>query len=323
VEIRTTSDKSKYAFLQLITRENYDAARLAIRQSGDVQITDLIKIGEAEASFEHFTEKRQKFLEQKNAFMDIDQQVAYVRHHVPDEARLKFFECVRGQNGIRVFFIQETEDAATVVVTYRAAPNSWTTYEMQIRGGTADPVFTKAPRSISHDGTESFVITRQKGQQDLRVVVNTKNSLSWSALSVRPSFVTPPPPPPPQKTDCTPRRLLPDRPQYFNATGRVRVEGAAISINADCSAVLSFQAAAMAVETIQGNDGPWLNLAWLGSSGFLTEYKEELIVNVVACGGYRNYSQQIKTLPDKSVVEKATGFSLNMPGGSAGQPCIR
>jgi len=314
----SATDQSKFAWLQLITQENYDAASTKVDTAADIQFTELFKIGNAKGTYEQFRIKRDAFLQKNEGVMNMDQRIAYTRYIVPDDARTKYFECVARQVGLRVVFELETAKSATVAVHYRSEPGARQLYSINLVGGTLEEREPKLRRPIFHDGSDRFIVERSANEPEMRVVVRSRNNLSSSAVSVSPEKAV-------KKTQpCEARRLTPDRLEYLNANGIVRVNQAALTIAADCSAILSFTAAAMQVVQVLGNNGPHLMFALTGPNGFLTTLEQVQVVTVVQCGGYQQHTLQLPAarIP-KEALTQATGFALNMPGGAAGTACNR
>jgi hypothetical protein len=322
VDLTTATDRSKHAWLRLINKDNYAGALAKAETSGSVQVTDLFEIGEGKASYEEFKTKRDKYLSVEDREISLDQAVAYARYNVPLEARLKYFDCVASQFGIRVTFELETDTAVTARISYKSsdpgAPPQ--IYKLTISGATLVQNQRLTGLPIHSQGEDRIDLLRKEGSPEIRVTVQTTKNLSHTALSVR-------------KRDaivdddggkCTARQLLSDRLRYFNSNGIVRVNRATVTVKDDCSAILSFVAAAMEVVEVHGNDGPWLKFALLGPNGPLKTLEQIHVVTVSQCGGYQRHTV---TLPGNVVPEAdlrvATGFMLDMPGGSISTACTR
>lgn len=148
-------------------------------------------------------------------------------------------------------------------------------------------------------------------------------------LEERPDSERPPPPVSPdvisQATAATSeesRTLRSAEAKYFNASRRVRVEYANVTIDENGTAELHFQAAAMVKARFPGRNGPWVNVAFLDQDGnVIGSFKQVIVASVSACGGYQNHSVRLNDIFPRSIIANAKAFTLQLPGGAAPDRC--
>jgi hypothetical protein len=197
--LQTSQQSVKYAWLDLITKENYASAKTAAATSGDVEITDLFKIGDASASYEQFHTNYEKFKEEHTGSYQKDEAVSLVSSQVPDSARTDYFNCVRNSKGLHVYMQEQRADSAIVVVSFAGEPGSSVRYSAEISNGTRVP-----PQSawsldywlgtkLQTTASDTFKVTRD-GSKDISVIVKAQG-MSDHAVSVVPPLPLPPPPP--------------------------------------------------------------------------------------------------------------------------------
>lgn len=317
VDITNASQKVKTSWLELITESHFESAQSAVETSADVSIADLFKVGNAKANYSQFSEKRRDYLRIHQTSMTSDTKIAYVRSVVPDIARSDFFKCVMGQKGLQVAFEDEGKDGVTAVVTYRAAPGTRTTYTATIIGGKAERAATRNVVILS-DGKKMFFVAREPSAEVLRVILNTPRSESARAASIRLA----------DDLSCKARALNSDKEIFLSTDGLVRVSGASLNVQSDCSAVLSFIVASMVDgATFEGINGPELQFALKGTGGLLN-FETVAVANVSQCGtaagrGYRTYSLTLPpSVVPKALLEQATGFALSLPKNATRGACI-
>ena len=118
------------------------------------------------------------------------------------------------------------------------------------------------------------------------------------------------------------RVLRSDRPQYFNADRKIRVEYANIVVT-EKSVTLYFEAAAMVRAKFPGRAGPWVLVALSDRDGrVIGDFQQVQIASVDACGGYQRH--EVDLMPrffSRRIVEEAAGFTIRMPGGTDAQRC--
>ena len=117
--------------------------------------------------------------------------------------------------------------------------------------------------------------------------------------------------------------LFSDRPQYFNADRKIRVESANIVIDREARrATLHFEAAAMVRASFPDHNGPWVVLGFLDGEGrVIGPFKQVIEASVSSCGGYQRHEIELAERFGWSVIEQAQSFTIRMPGGANAQRC--
>jgi len=188
VEISRLDDSSRYSFVSLIDETNYEQAKRSIKASADISLLSLIKIGDADATYEQFDEKRRHYLSSQAVNYQRDYNAATLRYSVPTEARKEYFDCVMGSHGLQVSFKDEDATHATARVSYRpyrSDPES-IRFHIHIAEGSSTQRGVTNPHTIHRDGDYAFDVTRPTTKV-IRVIVNAESvSLSASAVSVPP-----------------------------------------------------------------------------------------------------------------------------------------
>jgi len=184
IQIVTLSDREQYAWLNLITEETYDSAKTAIKASGDVDLLDLIKIGNAEADYSQFSENRRKYLEKHQGTYSKDLSLSIYTEHLTADAHTTWLECVKSvsrQPGLWAWFEQEQDDAARLVLHYYGTPGTQINAKVTALGTSSK---LDAAYTLLHDGEFGIILKRQ---EDSNILVNvTGGQLTAGAASAYP-----------------------------------------------------------------------------------------------------------------------------------------
>lgn len=192
------SSSATYAYLSLITQQNYNQEKQKIAASADIPIADLVLGGNA--TYQQFETNLQNYFNQNQISMTSATAVAIVRQTVDDAARQDFVTCMEGATGLRVWFADETPTDAAVYIAYTGQPGAGPlTYQVQLLGGTAtDATEINGMHSLPSGGKTVILVTRSHPQGEMRVSVNGGGYASEAVSIVPlPPPVVPPAPPPP------------------------------------------------------------------------------------------------------------------------------
>jgi hypothetical protein len=185
VQITKLSDHVKYAWLDLITRDDYDAGKTAIKASGDVELLDLIKIGDAEADYDTFNEHRHKYLETHQGQYNQDLALSTFSQSLPPSAHQKWLECVRAvvrSPGLHAWFEQESATTARLVTKFYGTPGDQVSVSATIIGATP----AKQTFILLHDAEHGIALTR-RGSSNIVVDLEVDKKLTAGAASAFPT----------------------------------------------------------------------------------------------------------------------------------------
>jgi hypothetical protein len=159
VNITTLDERTKYAWLNIISEKTYDSAKTAIKGSGDVKLLDLIKVGNAEASYEQFNEKRREYLQVNKGEYDHALALSIFTQSLPTEAYTSWTQCVDNVTrtpGIHAWFQEDTRGTAVLYVRYFEGPGRSTKVHITLQGTKEKNLSV----TLQHDALWNRLLTR-------------------------------------------------------------------------------------------------------------------------------------------------------------------
>jgi hypothetical protein len=176
VNITTFDERTKYAWLNIISEKTYEGAKTAIKGSGDVTLMDLIKIGSAEASYEQFNEKRREYLRVNKGQYEHELAVSIFSQSIAKEAYPAWTQCVETVTrtpGLHAWFQEDTRGTAVLYVRYFEGPGRTTNATITLKGAK-EKGFKNV--TLQHDAKWNQLLTRTANQSIVATVSDNRFS---------------------------------------------------------------------------------------------------------------------------------------------------
>lgn len=161
INITTLDEHTRYAWLNLVTEKTYESAKSAIKGSGDVQLLGLIKLGDVEASYDQFSEKRREYLELHKGKYEHDVAVSVFSQSLPPDAYRAWSQCVENVTrtpGLHAWFREDTRGTAVLYVRFFEGPTRVTDATITL-SGAKERGFQHV--KLAHDALWSSLVTRR------------------------------------------------------------------------------------------------------------------------------------------------------------------
>lgn len=184
VNITTFDERTKYAWLNIISEKTYEGAKTAIKGSGDIALLEIIKVGNAEASYEQFNEKRREYLRVNKGQYEHDLAVSIFTQTLSKDAYPSWTQCVETVTrtpGLHAWFQEDTRGTSVLYVRYFEGPGRTTNATVTLRGAKEKTLRIR----LEHDAKWNMLLTRVPNQSIVATV--SDNRFSDHATSAVPS----------------------------------------------------------------------------------------------------------------------------------------
>jgi hypothetical protein len=188
ITLINSSSSLKASWLQLVTENTYESAKLAIKSSGDANLLGLIGAN-GEFSYDQFNDKRREYLSKNSGSIDEQHAFSLFKQSLPAGAEETFLGCVKivmSVPGLHAWFSDESADSTLLHVQFVGTAGTNLEYTASVQGGTG----MSSPLSIVSGGDDKYDIKRTKNAPEVRVTLRSKSppgALSDFAVSVRPN----------------------------------------------------------------------------------------------------------------------------------------
>ena len=165
------SSHLEYAWLSLVTKENYEETKK--KAKGKVP-------GYFDGDFENFKIKRTNFYTSHDIHLSTAQSEDVVTSYLPKPAYMVWEKCMNAQNGLNAWPVETNKNGATLIIKWNPVPGLEELMDIKIkiygiRNSSDFAGFTKMGR-----GEKSFALVRQSPETEIRGTINaTANGGSY------------------------------------------------------------------------------------------------------------------------------------------------